>query len=192
MSTPPDAPAQDDDVTTEFPAIGDDRPRRDSILPWLIVGGVAGIIALVIFAGGLRDPATPAADPPAATITTQTVTSTAPAAPSRTTVVPSTPGPTTVPLEVRATDAQGVAIEVRRSGPTGALLFAGIVAQGEVRRFAIPRGSPLWLSLAWAPSAAVRVDGVKQPTTGGTESYRVTQTGLHRLITPAGTGTTSR
>jgi hypothetical protein len=192
MSTPPDAPSHDDDVTTEFPAIGEDRPRRDSILPWLIVGGVVGIIALVIFAGGLRDPATSATDSTASTIATRTVTATVPASPSPTTVVPSVPTPTTVPLEVRATDPQGVAIEVRRGGPAGALMFAGIVAQGEVRRFAVRRGAPLWLSLAWAPSAAVRVDGVHQPTTGGTETYRVTPTGLHRLTTAASTGTTSR
>ena len=55
-----DPPTPDDQVTAEFPAIGDEDTRRDSIMPWLIVGGVIGILALVIFAGGLRDPGTPA------------------------------------------------------------------------------------------------------------------------------------
>ncbi|HRC08801.1 MAG TPA: hypothetical protein PLV41_11365, partial [Miltoncostaeales bacterium] len=182
-----DPPTPDDQVTAEFPAIGDEDTRRDSIMPWLIVGGVIGILALVIFAGGLRDPGTPTGGS-ATTATAPTTTATAPVTAPNTTTVPSSAHvPDAVPLEVRATDPQGVAVEVRKTGPNGAVVFAGTLAQGEVRTFAIARGLPLWLSLAWAPSAAVRVDGVPQDTTGGTETYMVTQSGLRRL-----TGTTSR
>lgn len=191
MSIHPDSPQGDDEVTTEFPPILDERPRRDSVVAWLIIGGIVGIVALVIFAGGLRDPGTPATGSTTPTSTPQAVTPTN-VPPKTTTVAPSPPVPATVPLEIRATDPQGVAIEVRQSGPSGTLVFAGTLAQGEVRRFAIPRGAPLWLSLAWAPSAAVRVDGVAQQTTGGTEAYMVTQTGLRHVTTTRGTRTTSR
>ncbi len=185
---PPDTEA----ITEEFPAVVD--PPRDGSVVWIVLGGLVGILAVIFFAGGLRDPqsASPATTTPTATVTTRTTTS------DTTTTTGGAPRtnparkPSTDTLDVAAVDPQGVYVEVRRRDAAGAVLFAGTLAQGTHKRFTIPTATPLWLSLAWAPSARVAVNGSVQPTAGATEQYLVTPTGLERRSASTRTGTTSR
>jgi hypothetical protein len=81
-------------------------------------------------------------------------------------------------LTVTATDGAGVATEVRRGDVDGEVVFQGTIPQGVTRRFTIPEGSTLWLSLAWAPSAQVAVNGDPQQTGDGTATFLVGPDGL--------------
>lgn len=185
---PAQPPSADPDaITTEFPAVAS-RSGSDGTILWLILGGIVGIVVLAFLAGGLR---THGPGPPTTGDETATVR-TSPPASSTITSVPVTPPRARDVLEVGAAAAGGLYFEVRRGTRDGDVVFAGTIANGMRRRFAIPPGEPLVLALAWAPSARVRVNGRSQPTTGTTETYTVTAAGLAPLVTSTVSGATSR
>lgn len=164
-----DASADADAVTDEFPVV---RPGRgaDGTVPWLLLGGLLGLALLLALAGGVPVPWSRGDTPPPATAST----------------------PAAAELAVAATGADGLYFEVRRRNATGAVLFAGTIERGVTRRFPIPAGDALWLTLAWAPNARVSVDGVVQPADDGTATLLVTADGATAVTGRPGNTTTSR
>ena len=179
---------EDEQITSEFPVVEGPRVRDSSIL-WVAAGILIGIIVLtILFAlgGGSEDAGDRPPSQPESTSALPSGTHDPPPDGGRT-----TPGPVQVnsaALVIRAQDGERVFIEVRRGGASGRRLFAGVITDTGVREFAIPAEQPLWLQVAWAPSALVQVGGVEQDTSGGTESYLVTRAGLQRVATGDQTG----
>lgn len=188
-SSPPDG-SDSEAITAEFPAVVDPPRARDSVLIWVIIGGILGLGALAIFGGGFRDDA-PTSTTTGAPARTVTATPSPPAAtaPTATGRAPATASPLT--LDIAPVPGEDIAVEIRQGGPAGAVLFAGTIVDGARKRITSSTTARLWLSLAWAPSARVRVNGRLIPTAGGTESYFVRADGLTRLA-PAAPGTKSR
>lgn len=178
MSDP--RPPETEEITQEFPAVGaDPSTKRDGVLVWGGLGAVIALVALIVFADGLRSPGTDT--PPGAATTSRTIDGTRTATSGGSSTTDTTTASRAV-LTVTATDDAGVATEVRSIDADGEVLFQGIIAEGASRRFTIPPSSTLWLSLAWAPSAQVSVNGVVQSTADGTAAFIVGSDGL----TPVG------
>lgn len=188
------------------------RDRRDGTLLWVGTGAVLGLVALIVFGGGLGAdrPPRPAAAGTAGGAATQTAattdggerptpvaTTTRPSDSSAdrtpttaTATTPSAPAPArrALELQVAALPTRPVYLEVRRASATNPPIFAGTLPAGTSRSFRNPAGRPFWLAVAWAPNVIVRVNGRRVAAPGGTEAFRVTAAGLEKL-TNLGEGT---
>lgn len=174
---PAQAPSGDpsDEDTQPLPVVVAPAPRVNGVL-WLVAGALVGVGLLVVLGGGLGSgggpaPRTPASPSPAA-----------PEATTASTLVPAPPERPAIDLRIGARPGRSVWVEVRRGGPSGPQVFAGVLQGATMKRFRSP--GPLWLGVAWAPNVAVTVNGEVVDAPGGTESYRVTARGLVRTPAP--------
>lgn len=151
-------PDEDPPPFVPHPAVGERSLKRGILVALaavIVVGAaVAGLAAWQL--GGKSSPPSQSAPPPSGAGSVAAPASTPPAAPTKTT--PKSPVVSTAPAFTSITAVRGRCwLLVRNGGPNGAVVYEGILEQGQVKHFRI--ASRLWVRMGRPDLLDIKVAG---------------------------------